>query len=311
MTAQESGEQPSVQQLGPAIEQPPVEQLGQEVEAARAELGAALGEAGQLVRYHTAVHAGQMRDGGRALAARARTAAAAYVAEGEGWLDQGLRCLLLAVPPGLALGVAAACRAEPGLLVGVVPAVVWTVWRAGTPATPEEAEQQVEETLLEMEPQTAPDTPAEEPDDAPEETPAGPLPGPSPGEFIEVVRNLLGDRGKGIHLVEIGDRLRTLYPGRPWGPDEVAAAAERAGLPRTPTRSATRPGSTTGIRRESLPPAPPAPIAPHEGVVDAGESANNINNNAPDVRVEHLAEGTTIVRLPADAARHHTVRSPR
>ena len=131
--------------------------------------------------------------------------------------------------------------------------------------------------------------------------------GVSPGEFVELVRALIGD-GKGVHLVEVAERLAVVEPGREWSTADVRELADAAGVRLTPTRSRTRTGSTTGIRAEHLPPPSPDDGTPLEGVVVPGQT---VNNNTSGVVVEEIAEGSWILRDPADRARRHTVRGRR
>ena len=153
---------------------------------------------------------------------------------------------------------------------------------------------------------THPETeePADAEDEAPEpEAEPESEPGPSDDEFVQLVRELIGD-GPGIHLAELPPALAEHYPGVRWDTDTARALVVRAGLPIRGTRSATRTtvGSSTGIRAKDLPPLPPSERAP-EGVVAAGQPTNNNTNNST---TEPIGQGGYAVREPAEtAARRH------
>lgn len=162
-------------------------------------------------------------------------------------------------------------------------------YRAGKPGTgPTDGEQ----------PGTAAEDVTETDDDQPED-------GPDDAEFIALVRDLIGPDGKGIHLAEIPAALTREWPHRQWDAADARALAQRAGLPIHSTRSPNRNGPSTGIRRKDLPP-PPLPEEALVGVVGAGQTSDNDNDNT---RVERIGEGGAVTRYPAEtAARHHDIR---
>ncbi|WP_193317990.1 MULTISPECIES: hypothetical protein [Streptomyces] len=149
---------------------------------------------------------------------------------------------------------------------------------------------------------TRPEPETEEPvdDEAAQDDPE-PEPGPDEAEFTELVRALIGD-GPGIHLAEIPPALTRRWPHRHWTPADARHLAAEAGLPIAGTRSATRPGSSTGIRAKDLPPLPDRETSP-DGVVAAGQPANNNTNNTI---VDEIGQGGWVTRDPAETtARHH------
>ncbi|WP_326768650.1 hypothetical protein OG978_32670 [Streptomyces sp. NBC_01591] len=64
--------------------------------------------------------------------------------------------------------------------------------------------------------------------------------------------------------------------------DAVRAALDQLAVPVAAVRMRGR-GSSTGVRADKFPAPPPTPGPPSDGVVVAGQGANNDNNNAPDV----------------------------
>jgi hypothetical protein len=68
-----------------------------------------------------------------------------------------------------------------------------------------------------------------------------------------------------------------------------------------------------GIHRDDIPAPLPESGAPSGGCVCAGHAANaNANNGAGEgaekgLRVDHIGHAGTVVRTPADAARHHAI----
>lgn len=89
-------------------------------------------------------------------------------------------------------------------------------------------------------------------------------------------------------------------------PERVREALEACGVPVEAVRMQGR-GSSTGVKGGSL----PTP----RSVVAAGQPADNDNNNTAEegaekgLRVERIGQAGTVVRHPADAVRHHNVRS--
>jgi hypothetical protein len=119
----------------------------------------------------------------------------------------------------------------------------------------------------------ATDTPQQQPpDDAGEQLPAGDQTDHPPGDFAELLRTLITD-GPGIHLAEVAQAMT----GNPKDTAAVREQCTRAGIPvAAGTRSATRPGVSTGIRAADLPPPPPPTSDTPDGspvaVVAAGHS---------------------------------------
>ena len=185
---------------------------------------------------------------------------------------------------GVAYLGAQALATSTWLLWPTTIATLAAAYRAGAPS--EDVEQQDVEAAEEPEQQQD------------EEEPHG----PSDGEFVALLRELVGN-GPGVHLAEIPPALAARWPHRQWDGTDVRALAGEAGLPISGTRSATRAGSSTCIRRKDLPP-PPIGDPAHGAVVAAGQAANNNANN--EITVERGA-GYAIFRHASDAARHHTI----
>lgn len=93
-------------------------------------------------------------------------------------------------------------------------------------------------------------------------------------------------------------------------PERVREALDACGVRVEAVRMQGR-GSSTGVKGDALPAPRPTP----GGVVDAGQPANNDNNNATPVepekgfRVETIGQGGTVVHDPADAIRHHQTKA--
>ena len=106
-------------------------------------------------------------------------------------------------------------------------------------------------------------------------------------EFLELLRELLPD-GPGVHLVEVAARLDEEAPRpAPWTTGAVRLLARDAGLPVVSTRSRTRDGASTGIRRKDLPdPSPTSESAP-VGVVVPGQADDSDSDNRGDVLIIH------------------------
>ncbi|MET8746833.1 hypothetical protein [Streptomyces sp. NPDC004728] len=86
------------------------------------------------------------------------------------------------------------------------------------------------------------------------------------------------------HIAVLAEDLETTA-------ERVRAALLRLSVPVQDVRMQGR-GSSTGIRGDRFPAPPPTPGTPSVGVVDAGQSANNDNNNTP---IKARREGPLVV----------------
>ncbi|MEU2180089.1 hypothetical protein [Streptomyces thermolilacinus] len=179
-----------------------------------------------------------------------------------------------------------AVRAVPALMLLLVPVGVAAAWRAGHPQRTPVA--------------TAPRPSGEHPVDV---------------DLAAAVRAAAGPHS-GAHLTAIAAHLAKTT-GRPWDVAAVRAACTAAGITTAQVRMGTGPKAvTTGVRLKDLPASSPAPAV---GVVVAGQGAPThpatATTTAPDdtrregMRVEHIGVSGRIVYDPADAARHHTIRT--
>lgn len=106
-------------------------------------------------------------------------------------------------------------------------------------------------------------------------------------EFIELVHDVA--RGGNVHLTAIKAQL-VEETGRDW---DVLALCREAGIT---TKAVRVPGAdpvvTTGIHKRDLPPLPPSSSGTPDGVVAAGQPANNNSNNA---RIREIGGGAAVV----------------
>lgn len=123
-------------------------------------------------------------------------------------------------------------------------------------------------------------------------------PGP---DVATALRRLLGD-DKGVLLTRLRDDLKA--------PDTkfVKALLAAEGIPWKAVR--TREGNGPAVHRDDIPSPPP----PADGGCccrsDDNANTNNAAGEGPGegLRVEHIGQSAYIVRDPAEATRHHTVR---
>ncbi|MFK0062634.1 hypothetical protein ACIQTN_25830 [Streptomyces werraensis] len=241
------------------------------------------------------------------LLARAIGGARAVWRRAVGWLGEtsGLSWLLrlavlLAVAAVLrkivtALAVALYARVEAGstpwLLWGTAGLWVVAAYRCGrddwTPKTragepSEDSEQQPEEPAVE----------------------APTLAGPPPVSPVELAAAVHAIGTPHAQLRPLAEHLGTTT-------DAVRAAAAGMGWPVKDVRMAGR-SSTAGLRADEAPPLPSP--GPSRGVVGAGQAADDNDDDASGegrregLRKEPIGQSAFILRDPAEAVRHHTVR---
>lgn len=88
---------------------------------------------------------------------------------------------------------------------------------------------------------------------------------PAPDQFIATLHHLMPDKGR-LHLATVAQHLATTKTA-------VREMCDTAGIPYGPVR--VGPTSSTGIKREDLPPLSAPSQNPVVGVVAAGQSNNN------------------------------------
>lgn len=226
--------------------------------------------------------------------------ARAWVGEASGF-DKALRLVLLAGAVlivrkvGTRLGGWAYARVESGAwwwLLWLL-AVVWLVaaYRAGRD---------------DWEPTQAAADPDEEAQDnaagAPDEEPPVELEKSQLPTFQQLCASLAKVGTPHAHIAVLAQDLGAT-------PERVRWALDRCDVTVEPVRMRGR-GVSTGIKSDAL----PAPVAPSDGVVGAGQPANNDNNNTDDdepeegVRVRRTDHGMTIIYDLADSVRHQKAR---
>ncbi|MFF6829627.1 hypothetical protein [Streptomyces longwoodensis] len=215
---------------------------------------------------------------------------------GVGWALRlavllGVAALLRKIVTAVGGGVYAAVAdgRAPWLLWGAAIGWVIGAYRVGHPA---------------WKPKTpAPDAePAtdEQPDDAPHEDPEDVSARPPLPTFHHLCEALDRVGTPHAHIAALAEDLGTTT-------EQVRVALDRCGVAVEPVRMRGR-GSSTGIKGGSLPTPRPAP----EGVVGAGQPANNDNNNADEDRPRegvHVrrTDGGLIIYDLADTVRHQKV----
>lgn len=188
---------------------------------------------------------------------------------------------------GVSVATAAARRIDssPRLLWPALALWIIAAWRAGhpdwqpTPAAAAAEEQEPEEP--------APVSLAKDHDRA----------GPRLDDVLTAARTLGTPH---VHLAAIEEHLKT-----PRG--AVRPVLTAAGIPIADVRMQGR-GTSTGIRGSDIPPPAPPSEGFAVGVVGAGQTANNSNNNAPGDPCQKGLDGGYTFRVvddPDNPARHH------
>ncbi|MFC9752996.1 hypothetical protein [Streptomyces sp. NPDC056921] len=145
------------------------------------------------------------------------------------------------------------------------------------------------------EPPAEPETPEEsEADDPPAE------PEPERGGTVTLLKKPPLPSHEDLHaaLARVGTphaHVAALAEALDVPADRVRQALTALSVPVEPVRMKGR-GSSTGIRADRFPTPPPAPGSPSDGVVAAGQEANNNDNT---VRVQRYAGGAHITVTPA------------
>lgn len=156
-------------------------------------------------------------------------------------------------------------------------------------------------------PRVVPTSPAETADEetATDAEPEGeddetPPPAPDPASAPPTLPELLNVAQKvgtpHVHIAVLAKALGTT-------PAAVRDRLTRSRIPIDDVRMRGR-GSSTGVRHEDLAPYYPTPSAPSEGVVGAGQTTNNNDNNTSGLRVTHSAGGAQVTLH--DGSQHHT-----
>ncbi|MCX5201061.1 hypothetical protein OG897_06240 [Streptomyces sp. NBC_00237] len=129
-----------------------------------------------------------------------------------------------------------------------------------------------------------------------------PPPTPAPASAPPTLPELLDAAEKigtpHVHIAVLAETLGTT-------PAAVRDRLTRSRIPIGDVRMRGR-GSSTGVRHEDLAPYYPTPSAPSDGVVGAGQEANNNDNNTSGIRVTRNAGGAQIT--VHDGSKHHTTR---
>lgn len=218
-----------------------------------------IGTGSVRLAVHLAARAAQ---GGRSVWRRA----VGWLGEGSGigWLLRlavllGVAALLRKVVTAVALGLYERVEsgAAPGLMFGAAGVWVVAAYRCGRDGW--EPKRRGAETGEPMEGE-----PDEEESAPVEQAPAGP---PLP-TFQQLCAALDRVGTPHAHIAVLAADLGT-------SSERVREALDRCGVSVTDVRMRGR-GSSTGIKGDAL----PAPAAPSDGVVGAGQPANNDNNNA-------------------------------
>ncbi|MGW2260291.1 hypothetical protein ACWCXE_21115 [Streptomyces sp. NPDC001780] len=228
-------------------------------------------------------------------------------ASGLAWLFQLVLLLIGAlilrkVALGLLGGMAALVDSARWLLWPA--AVVWIIaaYRVGhpdwTPPADTEPEDQPKEkkTEKEVEPEDGGDDQEQPANTEPVSLTKAEFPEP-PLPSLQDIRETLARVGTPhAHISVLAEDLGTT-------PERIREALGKWDIPVESVRMRGR-GSSTGIRGDRYPAPPPGQGTPSDGVVAAGQPANNNNDNAPTVV---RREGMLIITDPADHHRHHTL----
>ncbi|MGS2588076.1 hypothetical protein [Streptomyces hebeiensis] len=218
-------------------------------------------------------------------------------ASGLAWLFRVVLLVLAALllrKIALTIVVSLAHRADGARWLLWPLAAVWIIaaYRVGSP---------------DWEPPADDDQEQEPESDAAEETdeqPAAPATEPAPERPAEPLLPNIQDLREALarvgtphaHITALADDIGTT-------PERVREALTKWQIPVEAVRMRGR-GSSTGIRGDRYPAPPPGQGPPSDGVVAAGQPANNNDNNIPTVT---RREGMLIITDPADSHRHHTL----
>ncbi|MGW0034693.1 hypothetical protein ACWDXD_33370 [Streptomyces sp. NPDC003314] len=131
---------------------------------------------------------------------------------------------------------------------------------------------------------------------------------PDPVDIVTVLQQL-GEGGQHVRLTQIQEAASLPTT------KTVRALLDAAGIP---IRSGVRAGGKNGpgVHATDIPAPLPASGTPSEACVCAGHAANtNTNTTSGEgagegLRVDRIGHAGTVVHTPAEAARHHAVRSP-
>ena len=218
--------------------------------------------------------------GQRVLLARLTTRASAWVRAGRRTDLDGvaaiLGCILrLALLAAAAYGAWWLLRRWPNILWAAVPLWCWAAIRA----IPEEA-------AVPKQADTDTDTGQETEEEGEEEefTPAPEAPLPSPLDVCEAVWRVGTPHA---HLAVLAEALDTTT-------DRVREVLAAKGIPVEPVRMKGR-GSSTGVKASHF----PTPATPSDGVVAAGQPANNNTNNVVVTR-DHSGAQITVTPIRKD-----------
>ncbi|MFJ2174352.1 hypothetical protein ACIOHE_15740 [Streptomyces sp. NPDC087851] len=151
----------------------------------------------------------------------------------------------------------------------------------------------------------APATPAKTPKpdasepsaEAASEAPPHPSETLSP-EYVTALLHTVYTTGSGVHLATLAEHLARGLPGTSWRTKDVRSLLARVGVPTKAVRAGATGSPLEGVHKAHFPPLPEA--AP-EGVVAAGQTANNNTNNDPEGETR---EGFSILKDPGHPSRH-------
>jgi hypothetical protein len=229
-------------------------------------------------------------------AGRALRAVTARVGRWPWWVQLGLAALALrgGLPAMTALGGWVHRKASAGGSWLFIAAALWLLaaYRVGHP------DRQTDTDPV-PEPETD-DEPSETASDGHHRT-AGPSV-VSPTELVAAVRDIGTPHAQ---LKPLAEHLGTTT-------DAVRAAAGAVGWPVKDVRMEGR-SSSAGLRWDDCP--SPTILAPSSGVVGAGQPADDDNDDTEGehpregLRVQAIGQGGRLVHDPADAVRHHQIKS--
>ncbi|MFI6700299.1 hypothetical protein ACIBJC_15200 [Streptomyces sp. NPDC050509] len=117
-------------------------------------------------------------------------------------------------------------------------------------------------------------------------------------EYVTALLHAVYTTGSGVHLTTLAERLGVLFPEAEWRTRDVRSLLARVGVPTKPVRAGATGAVSEGVHRDHF---PPLPEETPEGVVAAGQTANNNTNNSPE---REAREGFSILKDPGHPSRH-------